>query len=261
MLERKDALHDVGRLVYGLSGIALGILGLVWRDFAAVWQPLENLGAGGARRATIACVFAGAFLLAGAATLWRRTAAMGFLGLASLHLISTLGWIPRVMGNPRIYGVWNGISEQLSLVAAGVVGFATLASLPYETKARTIQIGTIVFGICVVSFAFGHFTAIPETAGFVPKWVPGGQMFWAWATGVFHLLAGLAILSGVQAVLASRLLVVMMLGFGAFVWVPMLLAKSSEHFRWAGTAITLALAAAAWVVSDSIAARRKRAGS
>ena len=56
MLEQKAALHDLGRVVYGLAGIALGIIGLVWRDFAAVWQPLENLGAA-SHRAVIAVVF------------------------------------------------------------------------------------------------------------------------------------------------------------------------------------------------------------
>ena len=256
MFDREEGVRDIGRLVYGLAAIALGTIGLVSRDFASVWQPIENLGAWGTRRSAIACVFAAALLAAGAATLWRRSAAVGFLGLASLHLISTLGWVPRVMGNPHIYGVWNGISEQLALVAAGVVGYATLAPLSYEWKVRAIRIGTWVFGLCAVSFAFGHFTAIPATAGFIPKWIPG-QTFWAWATGAFHLLAGLAIVSGVLAVLASRLLTAMMLSFGVLVWMPMLLAKPDEHFRWAGTAITLALAGAAWVVADSIARRRR----
>ena len=35
--------RDFGRYAYGLAGIALGILGLIYRDFAAVWQPIENL--------------------------------------------------------------------------------------------------------------------------------------------------------------------------------------------------------------------------
>ena len=34
------AFSDLGRPVYGLAAIALGIIGLVWGDFAAVWQPV-----------------------------------------------------------------------------------------------------------------------------------------------------------------------------------------------------------------------------
>jgi hypothetical protein len=256
VFDRKDALHDLGRVVYGLAGIALGVIGLVWRDFAAVWQPIENLGAQ-AHREIIACIFAGGLLVAGAATLWRRTARVGFLALATLHFISALAWVPRVMGNASIYGVWNGLFEQLSLVAAGIVGYASLAPDAAMWKTRTIRLGCLLFGICAVSFAFGHFTAIAETAGVVPKWIPPSPLFWAWATGAFHLLAGVAILSGIQAALAARLLTAMMLGFGVLVWVPMLLAKPDSHFIWAGNAITLALAAAAWVLADLLSSRAR----
>jgi hypothetical protein len=44
----------------------------------------------------------------------------------------------------------------------------------------------------------------------------------------------------------------MMLVIGALVWVPMLIDKPI-HFMWAGTAITFALATAAWAVADSLA--------
>lgn len=248
MSYRRELFHDLGRLVYGLAGIVLGVIGLLARDFAAVWQPLENLGVG-AHRETVACIYAAAFLAAGVAAMWRRTARAGLLALASLHFISLLGWIPRIIGRPTIYGVWNGFFELFSLVVAGLVAYAVLAPSSASTT-RLIRAGRVLFGICAISFAVGHFTAIPETASMVPGWLPPGRPFWAWATGVFHLLAGLAIVSGIQAALAARLLTVMMLGFGALVWVPILVAKP-VHFSWAGTAITLALAAAAWVIADS----------
>jgi hypothetical protein len=54
------------------------------------------------------------------------------------------------------------------------------------------------------------------------------------ATGIAHLLAGIAILSGVLAVLASRLLTAMITIFGARVW-----ARSLSRilvYTWCGTA-------------------------
>jgi hypothetical protein len=154
VFDRNEAFHDLGRLVYGLAGIALGVIGLVWRDFAAVWQPIENLGAVTHREA-LACVFAVGLLSAGVATMWRRTARAGLLVLAALHFISALGWVPRVIGYPGIYGT------------------------------------------------------------------------------------------------------AMMLGFGALVWAPALFAKPGDHITWAGNAITLALAGAAWVIADSISGRKQ----
>ena len=99
--------------------------------------------------------------------------------------------------------------------------------------------------------------ALSETAA-LPKWIPPGQLFWAVATGVAHLLAGIAILSGVLAVPASRLLTLMLVIFGALVWGPSLFANPRVHMVWAGNAINLALIGAAWVVADSIARGQKK---
>ena len=254
MPNQQDAIADLGRIVFGLAGIALGIIGLVWRDYAAVWQPIDNLIDVG-DRAPIAVAFAACELAAGVAVCWRRTARFGALALVILYLICAIGWIPRIIGRPGIYGVYNGFFEQFALVAAGVVVYANTASLSYESKARLIQIGCFAFGLSAVSFAFGHFTAIPETTAFVPKWIPAPK-FWAWATGVFHLLAGLAILTGMKNVLAARLLTAMMIGFGVLVWAPALIAKPADHFTWAGNAINFALLSAAWVIADQLARKR-----
>jgi hypothetical protein len=44
----------------------------------------------------------------------------------------------------------------------------------------------------------------------------------------------------------------MIAGFEALVWAPRLVATPHLHFAWAGNAICLAIAGAAWVVADSI---------
>jgi uncharacterized membrane protein YphA (DoxX/SURF4 family) len=255
VFDSKDAFKDLGRLVYGASGIALGVLGLVSQDFAAVWQPIDNL-VGTSHRALFAILFAACLLAAGVATAWRSTARIGFLALAILHALSALGWVPRVLDDPSIFGTWNGLFEQLALVAAGIVGYASWSAFPWSGRAA--QIGCWLFGICALSFGAAHLIYIPETAGFIPKWIPPGPEFWAYATGAFHLLAGVAILSGVIAVLASRLLTAMMIGFGLFVWAPNLYAQPGDHFTWAGNCINLALVGAAWVIADSIGRRTVR---
>jgi hypothetical protein len=238
--------HGFGRQIYGLAGIALGILGLTFRDFAAVWQPIENL-IGGTDRTVIAIIYAAGFLIAGIATLWRKTAQTGVLVLTGLHFLSVLGWIPRIAGNWRIYGTWNGFFELFSMVVGGVIAYAMLAH-----RDRTLQTGRYLYAICLLSFGVGHFTAPKETAGFVPQWLPPGQMFWAVATGVFYWLAAVAIVLNIKATLAARLVTVMMFGFAVLSWGPLVLGRP-EHFTFAGTVITVTLASAAWVVSDSLA--------
>jgi hypothetical protein len=120
-------------------------------------------------------VFALGLLAAGVATLWRKSAAIGLLVLTALHFSSALGWIRRIAGHPGSYGVWYGLFEQIALVAAGVVTYAALAPITSMATTRAIQTGRFMFGICALSFALGHFTAIPESAGFVPEWLPPGK--------------------------------------------------------------------------------------
>jgi uncharacterized membrane protein len=245
MLDR----HDLGRPIYALSAIFLGSIGLWWRDFAGVWQPLDNLG--DFNRPIVATGYALVFLLAGAATFWRASAGFGLLTLAFLHFLAMLGWIPRVIA----HGAWTGFFEMLSLTIAGVVGFARLR--PRRVWAtKTIQIGRIAFSICLLVFGLSHFFFSAETAQMVPMWLPPGQMFWAYASGAIYILAGIAIAVDYRAVLAALLTVAMIILIQALVWLPMLIAKP-ENFTWSGNAITFAIAAAKWVIADAIAARGK----
>ena len=59
-------------------------------------------------------------------------------------------------------------------------------------------------------------------------------MFWAITTTVALGLAAIALLSGRSALLASRLLTAMMVGFGLLVWLPVPFADPHKLFGWAG---------------------------
>jgi uncharacterized membrane protein YphA (DoxX/SURF4 family) len=251
----RRALWDAGIHVYGLGAIVLGLVGLVWGDFAAVWQPVP---ANTPHRTALAYIAAGSLLSAGASMQWRRIAQAGVVVLAILYFIFALLWLPRVVGYPQIFATWGGFLEQFSLVAAALVVYACLAPSDSAWAIRTARIGRLLYGVCVLSFALDHFFALKETAKMVPAWIPPGQQFWAVATGIFHLLAGLAILSGVLDVLASRLLTAMLIAFGALIWAPSVFATPHEHFVWAANAINLALAGAAWVIADYIASRHEQ---
>jgi uncharacterized membrane protein YphA (DoxX/SURF4 family) len=245
----RGALSNLGIHVYGFAAIALGLVGLFWRDFASVWQPAPDSLP---HRAVLACIAALLFLLAGIAVQWRRTARFGFPVLAILYFMAALLWLPRVVGFPRMIGTWLGFAEELTLVLAAIIGYASLAPRDSAWALRTIQIARILFGICLVIFALAHFLALPNTAAFVPKWIPPSQQFWAIFTGVAHLLAGLAIITGVQARLAAYLFAVMLLGFGVLIWLPALFAHPETHLNWAANCVNLAIAAAGWVVADSL---------
>jgi uncharacterized membrane protein YphA (DoxX/SURF4 family) len=260
--DRQPRLRDRGIAswpgvhVYGVAAIALGLIGLLWGDFASVWQPVPQEFP---FRRGLAYVAASLCLTSGIALQWRRTAKMGLPVLAFVHLFAALFWLRRVIYYPQFIGTWLGFAEQFALVIAAVVAFASLSPRSTAWDARIHHSGRVLFGLCAVVFGLAHFLSLAETIRMVPAWIPPGQRFWALATGVGHLLAGFAIVTGIEALLASRLLTAMILGFGALVWAPSLVATPTSHLVWSGNAINLAVAGAAWIIADAIANRRTRA--
>jgi uncharacterized membrane protein len=238
--------------VYGGAAIALGLVGLRWGDFASVWQPVPTTMP---HRTALAYVAALALVLGGAATLDRRTARIGAMALGVVYLGVAVPWLRRVVHYPQLSGTWLGFLEQFSLVVGAMVAWVLAEHHSAERAPSTVRAITLcrsLLGVCALSFGIAHFTAIPQTAAMVPRWLPPNQSFWAVVTGVCHLLAGGALLTGIQALLAARLLTVMLLGFGALVWAPMLAANAGVHMTWAGNAVNLAIAGAAWVVADGV---------
>jgi uncharacterized membrane protein YphA (DoxX/SURF4 family) len=223
-----------------------------------VWQPIEALPFTVTHRTALAYLFALAFLLAGLAIQWPRTARKGAIALGILYGFCALFWLPRVVGFPKMIGAWSGFAEQVMLVIAAVIVYASLQPRESAWAGVTIRGARILFGICFVIMGVAHFMALSFTAAMVPKWIPPGQNFWAIATGIFHVFAGLAILSGVLAALASRLLTAMILGFGLLIWLPNLFATPRVHMTWCGNAVNLAIAGAAWIVADSFTRQQKQ---
>lgn len=252
MAERRS-FSNLGIHVYGLAAICIGLLGIVSRDFAAVWQPVPDAFP---HRRALACLFALCFLFGGVVIQWKPRAHLAAALLTLLYFISALLWLPRVIGFPRDFGTWNGFAEELALAAAGLTAFAMLAPANPSWRIRVAQTGRYIVGVCIICFGVSHFTALKFTATMVPAWIPPGGMFWAFAVGVFHIMAGLAILTGLPnldvARLAARLETLMLILFGLLVWLPTLATNLHAHFVWAANAINLALASAVWVIADWI---------
>jgi uncharacterized membrane protein YphA (DoxX/SURF4 family) len=243
-------LITTGMRVYALGAFGLGLIGLVWADFALVWQPVP---AGLPARAFLACVFAAALSVGGLALNWPRTAARGAALLCALFaLVVVLLHVPKAFAHPLVFASWNGVAEQLVLTCAGLLAYALIKGSAAPRGPLLCRLGQRAFGVCLIVFGLAHFFYLKFTAGMVPAWLPPAQTFWAAVTGIAHLLAGVAVLSGVRARLAAMLLTVMFAIFGLLVHAPLLFQDPHSHLNWVMNAQNLALTGAAWVLADSL---------
>jgi hypothetical protein len=234
-------LH-IGRHVFGLAAIAFGLLALTWGQFN-VWEQIRPLGF--VADPKLALYATGIIQIAGGVSIqFRATARIGAAALALVYLFFALLWLPLYIPHPLVYDPLANFFEQFSLVSGALIVYGFR------------KVGYYGFGLCVVSFTLEQLFYLSDTAQFVPKWIPPGQMFWAVFTTVAFAFAAIALLSGRSALLASRLLVAMIVGFQLLVWIPAPLASPHMLTAWAGNVENLAILGAAWIVSDYLSQKR-----
>jgi uncharacterized membrane protein YphA (DoxX/SURF4 family) len=239
-----------GLRVYGLGVMALGIACLVFGEFDPGQPVPEHFPA------RIALAYAaGAFMVAAAAAVeWRRTAAWGAAALTVYYALFVVVLMDGrvLLTQYAVYVTYEDMAMQLAIAAGGLIVYASAAKMNPALAARLTRLGQLAFGVCALVFGGAHFIYMNMTAPMVPKWLPPGQVFWGYVTGIGFVAAGIAILTGVQARLAAILLTAMLAIFGLLANGPILLADHSTHWNWSESAVNLAVTGAAWVVADSL---------
>jgi uncharacterized membrane protein YphA (DoxX/SURF4 family) len=256
-MQSRSVASNLGIYVYAAAAVFLGLVGLVSGDFAVGWQ---HVGPSVPLREPLAYATALIELTAGIAVVVPGTARMGAMTLTIVYAVFTLLWVPKALVDifKPDYDAMGNVFEEFSMVAAGFVLCAILSPGGSAFAGRE-RLFARMFGLCPVSFGIVHiFDSMPGIAGWVPKWLPPGPLFWAYATTICFFLAAAAILTGIAAPLAVRLLTAEIVGFQLLVWIPKLAAGPRQHFNWAGNGINLAIAASAWVVADSMRRPAKR---
>ena len=241
----------LGRHVFGLGVMAIGLACLVWGDFIT-GQPVPN---DFPHRIALAYTVAAFLLCIGITLQWRRSASFSAADLAAYYILIVILVMngPGLLAHFKEYGTYEGLAEQFAITAAALIVYATTARIRAPLAARLTLLGQSIFGVCALVWGGAHFVYMNLTAPLVPKWLPPSQVFWGYLTGIAFILAGLAILTRIRARLAAILLTAMLLSFTVLVHIRILFTDHKLEFNWTELAINLAIGGAAWVVADSFA--------
>ena len=240
------------RAAFALALIGLGVLGLIYGDFALVWQriPIEYLPG----RTFIAYACALVELATGVGLLLPRFA----LPAAAAAMVFALLWaillkLPAVLVVPTMEATWLGLGEILVIHAGAWTLYAQLArGLPphFLTGDRGVRTARIFFALALPMIGLSHFFYTAQTVAFIPGWLPFHTAL-AWITGAGSIAASAGIAFGVMPALAARLEAVMLALITAFVWLPALAQSPGDRNAWTALVISCAITFGAWAVADA----------
>jgi uncharacterized membrane protein len=246
---------SVSQLGFAVVMIGLGVIGLIYRDFAMGWQgiPIQHLPG----RQFFVYASAMIELSTGFGLLFQRTTKISSRVLfVFLLLWAILLKLPPVLASPQIEGSWLGFGEIAVILAGGWVLFAAHAGewershLKFAVGASGIRSARILFGVSLPMIGLSHFFYSAATAALVPAWLPD-RVAWAYLTGAGDIVAGIAVLFAIFPRLAATTEAAMLGIITLLVWGPGLGTKPTDRLHITAFLISSVITCGAWIVADS----------
>jgi len=246
--------------LFAVGMIGLGVLALVYGDFAMVWQPVPASVPG---RTILAYVSGGIMLFGGIGLLIEATAAWAARILFPYLLVWLSLKVPALVVAPKMEAVWLGFGELAVLFSGGWILFAKLGKLregsplAFLTGDTAVYVARILFAVSLIPIGLSHIVYVKETVELVPAWLPY-RVGWAYLTGAGQIASGLGVLFSVLSRVAAWAEASMISTFTLLVWAPAIFAAPKTRLPWTAFFISWAIASAAWVVAQNISPKQPR---
>jgi uncharacterized membrane protein len=240
------------RALFAIGLLGLGVLALIYHDFALDWQPVPLWVPG----RTFLAYGSGVLMLAcGVGVLFRSTAVWAVRILFPYLFVWMLLKVPLLWVAPGMEAVWLGFGEVVILMTGGWILWAIAEEVPPGTMLTPIagycglQRALVAFGLALLPVGLSHLAYVPETVGLVPAWMPV-RNFWAYLTGVGQFACGLGILFRIFPRVAAWCEAAMVRLFTLLVWLPFVVAKPTDRGSWTGFFISWTIGSSAWIVAQ-----------
>jgi uncharacterized membrane protein len=244
-------VFPIGRTFFGLATTASGILQLATGEFVRIvpklpaWVPAPS---GWAYLFGVILVALGLAILSGR----MARAAASVLGVMILLDVAFL-YVPSFFNQPEIDRPFlRGFMYTNPLKCLALAGGAALIG----GVARSERLAPVFLAAFLIVCGLQHFTYNDFVTNMVPAWIPPGQRFWAYFSGIALLAGGIGILLPRTARLAASVSALMI-----FLWVPLLhipraLAGPNHANETAGVFEALAISGVCLLVAGSRLTRR-----
>ena len=245
------------RIVFALTFIGVGVIGLVSDTFAPIWNSVPETAPA---RPLLAYLSTFVSLACGAGLLTKRTAAPAALVLTVFLVVWTAVFkCSYIVRAPLVEGSYQSNGENWVLIAAAWVLCAELSKgRNFLSSELGVRIAYGLYGLGLIAFGLSHFFYLELTAPLVPTWL-SVPVFWACATGAIYTVCGLAIATGLAPRLGALGAAANITLITLLVWAPMLAAGGLSAMHWQETVVSWALTSASWVLASgsppAIAAR------
>ena len=244
--------------LFAIGMIGLGVLALVYADFALVWQPVPQWIPG---RTALAYASGLLMLFTGAGLLFRRTVKWSVRILFPYLIVWLLLKVPALFVAPQMEAVWLGVGELGVLLAGGWMLFARLADLregsplAFIAGENGVRIARYLFAISLIPIGLSHLIYTKETAELVPRWLPY-RTGWAYLTGIGQMACGAGVLFSIVPRVAATIEASMLSLFTLLVWIPAIVAAPKARLSWTAFFISWAITAGAWAVARNMVRRK-----